>query len=60
MGTNRGQLVFVQLWRFLSDQYVQNWNAIFAGVVVLSAPVTLLYVLMQRHFIKGITAGAIK
>ena len=60
MGTNKGQLVFVQLWRFLSDQYVQNWNTIFAGVVVLSAPVTLLYVAMQRHFIKGITAGAIK
>ena len=60
MGTNKGQLVFVQLWRFLSDQYVQNWNTIFAGVVVLSAPVTLLYVVMQRHFIKGITAGAIK
>jgi len=60
MGTNKGQLVFVQLWRFLSDQYVQNWNTIFAGVVVLSAPVTLLYILMQRHFVKGIAAGALK
>ena len=60
MGTSRGQLVFVQLWRFLSDKYVKNWNYIFAGVVVLSAPVTLLYLTMQRRFIKGLTAGAIK
>jgi raffinose/stachyose/melibiose transport system permease protein len=59
MGTD-SQLVFVQLWRFLSDKYVKNWNHIFAGVVVLSMPVTLFYLLMQRRFIKGLTAGAIK
>jgi raffinose/stachyose/melibiose transport system permease protein len=58
MGANKGHLVFVQLYRFLSDQYVKNWNYIFAGVVVLSAPVTLLYVAMQRRFIKGLTAGS--
>jgi len=60
MGPTRGQLVFVQLWRFLNDQYVKNWNYIFAGVVVLSLPVTLLYLVMQRRFVKGLTAGAIK
>jgi raffinose/stachyose/melibiose transport system permease protein len=60
MGTSKGQLVFVQLWRFLSDKYVKNWNYIFAGVVVLSMPVTILYLLMQRRFVKGLTAGAIK
>jgi raffinose/stachyose/melibiose transport system permease protein len=56
----RSQLVFVQLWRFISDKYVKNWNHIFAGVVVLSLPVTILYLTMQRRFIKGLTAGAIK
>ena len=60
MGPSRGQLVFVQLWRFLSDKYVKNWNHIFAGVVVFSAPVTALYLAMQRRFIKGLTAGAVK
>ena len=29
MGTNKGELAFVQLWRFLSDKYVKNWNYIF-------------------------------
>ena len=60
MGANKGHLAFVQLYRFLSDQYVKNWNAIFAGVVVLSAPVTLLYVIMQRRFVKGLTAGSFR
>ena len=60
MGTTHGQLAFVQLYRFLSDQYVKNWNTIFAGVVVLSLPITILYLIMQRRFIRGLTAGAIK
>ena len=60
MGTDKGNLVFVQLWRFLNDKYVKNWNYIFAGVVVLSLPVTLLYLSMQRRFIKGLMAGGVK
>lgn len=57
MGASRGELAFLQLWKFLSDKYVQNWNVIFAGVVVLSLPVTVLYVLMQGRFEKGLTSG---
>jgi len=60
MGTNKGELAFVQLWRFLSDKYVKNWNYIFAGVVVLSLPVTMLYLAMQRRFVKGLTAGSFR
>ena len=60
MGTNKGELAFVQLWRFLSDKYVKNWNYIFAGVVVLSLPVTILYLAMQHRFVKGLTAGSIR
>ena len=43
------------LWK-----YVENWNYIFAGVVVLSLPVTILYLVMQRRFVKGLTAGSIR
>ena len=56
----RAQLVFVQLYTFLTDKYVKNWSNIFAGTVVLSLPVTILYLLMQRRFIKGLMAGALK
>jgi len=60
MGTSRGILAFVQLWQFLSDKYVKNWDTIFAGVVILSIPLTILYLAMQRRLVKGLTAGAIK
>jgi len=61
MGPSKGQLVFVQFWRFLKRPVRQrNLEPHFRGVVVLSAPVTALYVLMQRRFVAGLSAGAIK
>jgi raffinose/stachyose/melibiose transport system permease protein len=56
----KAQLVFVQLWHMINDQYMKRWDYVFAGVTLLSVPVTILYVIMQRHFIKGLTAGAVK
>jgi len=35
-------------------------SVVFAGVVVLSLPVTMLYLAMQRRFVKGLTAGSIR
>jgi len=60
MGPRRGQLAFLQLYTFLQDKYVRNWSHLFAGAVVLSLPVTVMYVIMQRRFVKGLTAGAVK
>jgi len=60
MGSEGRHFVFVRLYELLQDRYVKNWSHIFAGVVTLSVPVTLLYVVMQRRFVKGLTAGAIK
>ena len=60
MGPSKGQLAFVQLYGFLQDKYVKNWSHLFAGAIVLSLPVTVLYLVMQRQFVKGLTAGAVK
>lgn len=60
MGGTRGDLAFLRLFTLLQDKYVKDWGTIFAGVVVLSAPVTVLYLTMQRHLVKGLTAGAVK
>ena len=60
MGSEGNQFVFVRLYELLQDQYVKNWSHIFAGVVTLSVPVTVLYVAMQRRFVKGLTTGAFK
>lgn len=45
---------------FFRGRYTSEYTLIMAGVVIISLPIILLYVLFQRKFIEGITAGAIK
>lgn len=37
-----------------------SWGAIMAGSVLLTLPMLVLFVVWQRYFISGITAGALK
>ena len=37
-----------------------SWGGIMVGAVVLTAPILVVFVILQRHFIAGISAGAIK
>ncbi len=37
-----------------------SWGGIMAGAVLLTAPVLVVFVFLQRHFIAGIAAGAVK
>jgi lactose/L-arabinose transport system permease protein len=37
-----------------------SWGGIMAGATMLTAPILVIFVLLQRHFIAGIAAGAIK
>lgn len=41
-------------------EHIANWGAILAGVTVAVVPLMVLYVLFQRHIIRGLTAGALK
>jgi lactose/L-arabinose transport system permease protein len=37
-----------------------SWGGIMAGAVLLTAPILVVFIFLQRHFISGIAAGAIK
>ncbi len=37
-----------------------SWGGIMAGAVLLTAPIIVIFILLQRHFIAGISAGAVK
>lgn len=37
-----------------------SWGGIMAGAVLLTAPILVVFVVLQRHFIAGISAGAVK
>ena len=40
--------------------YLNNWNLIFAYVVLMSLPLLIVFVVAQRRVISGITSGAVK
>ena len=41
-------------------QYNNNWSLIFASVIISSLPLIVLFLILQRYFIKGIAAGALR
>jgi raffinose/stachyose/melibiose transport system permease protein len=41
-------------------QYTKQWDLALAGLVLGVAPMTLFFLLMQKHIIAGISAGAVK
>lgn len=49
-------VMFQQLFSTTSS----NYSAAMAGVVISAAPITILFIFLQRYFIKGLAAGAVK
>ncbi|MDD5491968.1 MAG: carbohydrate ABC transporter permease [bacterium] len=40
--------------------YKTQWNYLMAGVIITVIPVIIVYLLLQKHVISGLTAGAVK
>ena len=45
---------------FMVGQYEIQWGQLSAGVVISTIPVAVLFTFLQRHLIRGLTAGALK
>ncbi|WP_243065164.1 carbohydrate ABC transporter permease [Humibacter sp. RRB41] len=43
-----------------SGLYLQNWHLIFAYIILMSLPLLITFVVLQRKIISGITSGAVK
>ncbi|WP_312641251.1 carbohydrate ABC transporter permease [Hydrogenoanaerobacterium sp.] len=41
-------------------EFQNNWANMMAAAVVVSIPVTIIFIFLQRYFIQGLTAGAVK
>lgn len=37
-----------------------DWNLLFADIILISAPVVILYITLQRHIVSGMVSGAVK
>ena len=42
------------------SQYRADWGAAFAGLVMMMLVTLVVYILLQRHLVKGVTLGALK
>lgn len=45
---------------FFQGQYTQGVALLAAGAILVALPIVVLYIFLQRHFIKGMLEGAVK
>ncbi len=50
----------VGLTQLQNTEGLTNWGPVLAGTVVTMLPILLIFLVLQRHMIKGLTAGAVK
>lgn len=55
--SNRTLAIGLRLYATQTNVY---WNQVMAASLVVSVPVVIGFLLMQRHFVAGLTAGAVK
>ena len=52
--------VAIGLWNMIQKEYINQWYTSFAaGAVVISIPIAILFVFMQRFYVEGMS-GAVK
>jgi ABC-type glycerol-3-phosphate transport system permease component len=44
----------------LKDRYSTNTTVLMAGLLISAIPIIVLFVISQKHFVKGLSAGAVK
>ncbi|HER0929782.1 sugar ABC transporter permease [Streptococcus pyogenes] len=53
--------VAIGLFSMLQPDTINNWFMAFtAGSVLIAVPITLLFMFMQKYYVKGITGGSVK
>jgi len=43
-----------------NNEGLTNWGPVMAGTILTMLPILVIFLLLQRHMIKGLTAGAVK
>lgn len=54
------QTLAIGLWKFIDQQYAENWGPFAAGVLMAAPPVVILFLFLQRFIVSGLTGGAVK
>ncbi|GGK11814.1 maltose ABC transporter permease [Caldalkalibacillus thermarum] len=48
------------LFNFVNDQFANNFTRFAAGAILVAVPIAIVYLLLQRYLITGLTAGGTK
>ncbi|MCD7729987.1 MAG: sugar ABC transporter permease [Oscillospiraceae bacterium] len=60
-GTSSGYNVAVGLYSWLTKDMINNYFTTFcAGGVCVAIPITVLFMLLQKYYVEGVTGGAVK
>lgn len=59
LGTQHGLTITTGIYAMIGI-YTTFWNIVFASTVLGLLPILILYLFMQKQFMKGLTAGAVK
>ncbi|HOP10305.1 MAG TPA: ABC transporter permease subunit [Oscillospiraceae bacterium] len=60
-GNTKSYNVAVGLYTFLDKEHIVNYFTRFcAGGVVIAIPITILFMLLQKYYVAGVTGGAVK
>ncbi len=57
--SDKAKTITVEVYSFVG-QYTARWDIVFAGTVCSIVPALIIFIMLQKYFVKGITAGAAK
>lgn len=57
--SDKAKTITVAVYSFVG-QYTARWDIVFAGTLISLVPALILYVSLQKYFVKGIMSGAAK
>lgn len=57
--SDKAKTITVAVYSFVG-QYTARWDIVFAGTLISLVPALILYVALQKYFVKGIMSGAAK
>lgn len=62
MGDNyKNYTVALGLYKMLEREFINQWYTRFAaGAVIVSIPISLLFIVMQKYYVSGVTGGSVK
>ena len=59
LGTSKTQPLPVAIFSFISYTEV-NWGGLMAAAVVITLPIIVIALILQKYIVAGLTAGAVK